>query len=61
MKNDDMMSSTALMTSTKMMYLQLFEFVMRDESFFVINVMITRLLSHSIRKSVSFMFYVFDD
>ena len=61
MRNDDMMSSTTLMISTKMMYLQLFEFVMRDEDFFVINVMITQLFSHSIQKSVSFMFHVFDD
>ena len=61
MKNDDIMSSTTLMISTKMMYLRLFEFVMRDEGFFVINVMITQFLSHSIQKSISFMFHVFDD
>ena len=61
MRNDDMMSLTTLMILTKMMYSRLFESVMRDEDFFIINVMITRLLSHSIRKSISFMFHIFDD
>ena len=61
MKNDDIMSLTTLIILMKMMYLRLFESVMRDEGFFIINVIITRLLSHLIQKLISFMFHVFDD
>ena len=61
MRNDDMVSPAALMASTEMMYSRLFKSVMRGEDFFVVNVMITRLFSHLIRKSVSFMFHVSDD
>ena len=61
MRNDVMMSPATLMTSTKMIYSQLSESAMRDEDCFVVNVITKRLLPHSIRKPVSFIFHVFDN
>ena len=55
-----MISLTTLMILTKIIYLQLFKFIIRDEKFFVINVTITRLFTYLLRKSISFIFHVFD-
>ena len=60
-RKNDMMSSTTLMTSIDVIYLRLFKLIMRDENFLVINITIIQLLSHSIRKLISFMFHVFDN
>ena len=60
MRKSDMISLTALMTLTKMIYSWLSEFVMRGESFFVLNITTIQLFAHSIRKLISIIFYVSD-
>ena len=60
MRKNNMISLTALMISTEMIYSRLFESIMLGNDFFVVNITIIQVFAHSIRKSISSIFHVFD-
>ena len=50
-RKNNMISLAALIIITKMIYSQLFKFIMRDEDFFIINVTIYKIIMRQLPAS----------
>ena len=59
-RKNNIILSTTLMISTKIIDLRLSESIMHDRDFFIINIIITQSLAYLIRKSISFIFHILD-